>query len=331
MSVFSFHRPDKVLMVESSDFFGKFELKPLEPGYGITIGNALRRVLLSSLEGYAISSIKLEGVEHEFSSINGVIEDVTDIILNLKRVRFKSNIESKQGAPYEETVKISLSDSDSFKAGDIEKFTPNFSVINKDLVICSMDKNTKLDIKLVIKKGRGFVLSDDNSVDNKELGVIFMDTIHTPIKNVSFKIDNYRIGQRTDYEKLVLEITSDGSINPKEALTKAATVLVEHFMLCSEEKIVIEEDREVLRRDKIDEGDILLDHLLNTRLDDMDVSVRALNCLKSAEIATLGELVVYKKEDLIKFRNFGKKSLDELQHLLESKGLHFGMNIHKKK
>ncbi len=326
MAILAFQRPDKVVMLEAGDTYGKFEFRPLEPGYGITVGNALRRILLSSLEGYAITSIKIEGVQHEFSTIPGVVEDVTEIILNLKQICFKQMAEDTQN----ETVNVTLSGQETFKAGDLDKFLTGFKVLNPDLVICNMASNVKFQIKLEIEKGRGYVPAEENRPENAEIGLVAIDSIYTPIKNVKYAIENYRVEQKTDYEKLVIELETDGSIHPKEALKEAAKILIHHFMLFSDEKITIEtEEKQVT--DEFDEEILHMRQMLKTRLVDMDLSVRALNCLKAAAVETLGDLVKFSKNDLLKFRNFGKKSLTELDELLESMNLTFGMDIAKYK
>lgn len=326
MAILNFQKPDKVIMIESTDFEGRFEFRPLEPGYGLTVGNALRRVLLSSLEGYAITSIRIEGVEHEFSTIKGVVEDVTEMILNLKQVRFKQQIEESDN----ETVAISISGQEQLTAGDFQNFISGFQVLNPELVICNMEKSVKIDLELTIEKGRGFVLSEDNKKSNAPLGTIFTDAIYTPIKNVKYAVENYRVEQKTDYEKLVFDIVTDGSINPKDALTEAAKILIHHFMLFSDERITLEAD-EIAQTESYDEESLHMRQLLKTRLIDMDLSVRALNCLKAAEVDTLGDLVAFNKNDLMKFRNFGKKSLTELDELVATKGLTFGMDLSKYK
>jgi len=313
-------------MIESTDYNGRFEFRPLEPGYGLTVGNALRRVLLSSLEGYAITSLKVEGVEHEFSTIKGIVEDVTEMVLNLKQVRFKKQIEDTDN----EIVTISVKNQNRLVAGDLQKFISGFQVLNPDLVICNMEKSVKLDFELTIEKGRGFVIADDNKKSNVALGTIFTDSIFTPIKNVKYAIENFRVEQKTDYEKLVFDIETDGSINPKEALTEAAKILIHHFMLFSDERITLEAD-EIAETETYDEESLHMRQLLKTRLVDMDLSVRALNCLKAAEVDTLGDLVSFNKNDLMKFRNFGKKSLTELDELVNIKGLSFGMDLSKYK
>lgn len=326
MAILDFQKPDKVIMIQSDTHEGQFEFRPLEPGYGITIGNALRRILLSSLEGYAISSIKVESVDHEFSTIKGVIEDMTEIILNLKQVRFKRQIEDTDT----ETIMVSISGQDMFTAGDIGKFATSFQVLNPDLVICNMDPSVKLNMQITVIKGRGYVPAEENKLTNVSFGTVFIDSIFTPIKNVKFGVENFRVEQKTDYEKLVLEIRTDGSISPKDALQESAKILIHHFMLFSDERITL--DSEIKSEtEEFDESSLHMRQLLKTRLVDMDLSVRALNCLKAADVDTLGELVSYNKNDLLKFRNFGKKSLTELEELVDSKGLHFGMNVAKYK
>jgi len=326
MAILNFQKPDKVIMIESTDFEGRFEFRPLEPGYGLTIGNALRRVLLSSLEGYAITSLRVEGIEHEFSTIKGVVEDVTEIILNLKQIRFKQQIEDTDN----ETVSISVSGQEHLTAGDFQNFISGFQVLNPELVICNMEKSVKLDLEITIEKGRGFVLSEENKKANAPLGTIFTDAIYTPIKNVKYAVENYRVEQKTDYEKLIFDVITDGSINPKDALTEAAKILIHHFMLFSDERITLEAD-EIAQTESYDEESLHMRQLLKTRLIDMDLSVRALNCLKAAEVDTLGDLVSFNKNDLMKFRNFGKKSLTELDELVNVKGLTFGMDLSKYK
>ena len=326
MAILNFQKPDKVIMNSSTETEGQFEFRPLEPGYGLTVGNALRRVLLSSLEGFAITSIRIEGVEHEFSTMKGVVEDVTEIILNLKQVRFKRQIDEQES----ETIKISISDQDSFKAGDLGRFISAFQVLNPDLVICNMDPSVKLEMELTVEKGRGYVPAEENKRPESALGTIFVDSIYTPIKNVKYSIENYRVEQKTDFEKLIIDIVTDGSIHPKEALTEAAKILIHHFMLFSDERIALEEKvkEEV---ETYDEEVLHMRQMLKTKLTDMDLSVRALNCLKAAEVETLGDLVMYTKNDLMKFRNFGKKSLTELEELVDIKGLQFGMDLAKYK
>ena len=326
MAILNFQKPDKVIMIDSSEFEGKFEFRPLEPGYGLTVGNALRRVLLSSLEGFAITSVKLENVEHEFSTITGVVEDVTEIILNLKQIRFKRQIEESE----HEKVTISIAGQEEIKAADFQKFISGFQVLNPDLTICKLEKNIQFNMEITIEKGRGYVPAEENKNSNTELGVIAIDSIFTPIKNVKYSIENYRVEQKTDYEKLVFEIISDGSIHPKDALTEAAKTLIHHFMLFSDERITLEAD-EIAQTETYDEESLHMRQLLKTKLIDMDLSVRALNCLKAAEVDTLGDLVSYNKNDLMKFRNFGKKSLTELEELVVLKGLSFGMDLTKYK
>lgn len=326
MAILAFQKPDKVIMIEADEFKGIFEFRPLEPGFGITIGNALRRILLSSLEGFAITSIKIEGVAHEFSTIKGVVEDVSEIVLNLKKIRFKRQIESEST----EKVTVVLSDQDSFKAGDINKFLSVFQVLNPEVEICHMDPSVKLTVEVTIDKGRGYVPADENKTMNPDLNVIFIDSIHTPIKNVKYFVENYRVEQKTDYEKLVFEITTDGSVHPKDALKEAAKILIQHFMLFSDEKITLDTEEKAVT-DEFDENSLHIRQLLKTKLVDMDLSVRALNCLKAADVESLGDLVQFNKNDLLKFRNFGKKSLTELEELVKSKGLEFGMNVSKYK
>ena len=326
MAILAFQKPDKVLMLEADAFFGKFEFRPLEPGYGITIGNALRRILLSSLEGYAISSVKIEGVEHEFATIPGVLEDVTNIILNLKQVRFKHEGDDVD----EEKVTVSVAKKEVFKAGDIGKqLTGGFEVLNPELEICHLDPNASFQIELTINKGRGYVPADEHA-PSSDVRVLPVDSIYTPIRNVKYTIDNYRVEQKTDYERLILEVSTDGSIHPKEAFKEAAKILIYHFMLFSDEKIAME-TVDIENNEEFDEEVLHMRQLLKTKLADMDLSVRALNCLKAADVETLGELVHYNKNDLLKFRNFGKKSLTELDELLDELHLSFGMDISKYK
>ena len=326
MSILAFQKPDKVLMLEADNTFGKFEFRPLEPGYGVTIGNALRRILLASLEGYAICNIRIDGVKHEFATIKGVKEDVTNVILNLKKVRLKRVVEDTEF----EKATIKVSGQDVFKAGDIGKVLNGFEVLNPELVICHMDPSTGFQIDLNINKGRGYVPADENRNPNDTIDTIAIDSIYTPIINVKYTVDNYRVEQKTDYEKLTLEITTDGSIHPKDALKDAAKILIQHFMLFSDEKIALDSN-ETEGNEEFDEEVLHMRQLLKTKLVDMDLSVRALNCLKSAELETLAELVVFNKTDLLKFRNFGKKSLLELEDLLANLDLSFGMDISKYK
>ena len=326
MSILAFQKPEEVVMVKSTDTKGVFEFRPLEPGFGTTIGNALRRILLSSLEGFAITSIRIDGVSHEFASIDGVIEDVADMVLNFKQVRFKQQVVEET----HEKVNVVISGQEEFKAGDINKFLNVFQVLNPELVICHMDPSVKLNIELTIGKGRGYVPADENKVVGAPVDTIAIDSIYTPIRNVSFKVENYRVEQKTDYEKLVIEILTDGSINPKDALKEAAKILIYHFMLFSDEKITPVLDEKTVT-EEFDESSLHIRQLLKTKLVDLDLSVRALNCLKAAEVETLGELVAFNKQDLLKFRNFGKKSLTELDELVRSRGLEFGMNVSKYK
>ncbi len=326
MAILAFQRPDKVIMQKSTDFDGTFEFRPLEPGFGVTIGNALRRILLSSLEGYAITSIRFSGVSHEFSTIKGVVEDVTDIILNLKQVRFKKT--GDQGDS--EKIFIVLNGQDQFKAGDISKFSNNFEVLNPDFVVCNMDPAVTIEVELSVSKGRGYVNAEENKVTDGPVGVIAIDSIYTPIKNVKYTIENYRVEQKTDYEKLLLDISTDGSIHPEEALKEAARILIQHFMLFSDENMLLESQTKEETK-VVDEEILHMRKILKTELVDLDLSVRALNCLKAADIRTLAELVTYDVADMLKFRNFGKKSLSEIQELVKAKGLSFGMNLSKYK
>ncbi len=325
MAILAFQKPDKVIMLESTDTFGKFEFRPLEPGYGITVGNALRRVLLSSLEGFAITSVKIEGVDHEFDTIPGVIESVVDIILNLKQVRFKREVKEETS----ETINFTVSGKSEFTAEDISKSLCSFSVLNPELHICSMEPTVALNIELHIGKGRGYVPSDENKVEGAPIGTIPVDSIFTPIKNVNYYVDDCRVEQKTDYDRLNIEITTDGSIHPKDALTEAAKILIYHFMLFSDEKITLEETPEKNTPETLDEESLRMRHLLLTKLSDMELSVRALNCLKAAEIETFADLVSHERADLIKFRNFGKKSMNEIDMLMDRVKLTFGMDVTK--
>jgi len=326
MAILAFQKPDKVILLEADDQYGKFEFRPLEPGYGITVGNALRRILLSSLEGFAITTVKIEGVDHEFSTVTGVIEDVTEILLNLKQVRFRRMVEDVDG----EKIVIKVSGQEILKAGDLNNVLSSFEVLNPDHVICHMEPDVKLQIEVTINKGRGYVPAEENQPAEAEFGVIAVDSIFTPIRNVRYAIENYRVEQKTDYEKLVIEITTDGSIHPKDALKEAAKILIYHFMLFSEDKITIDyEDK--MANEEFDEEILHMRQLLKTKLVDLDLSVRALNCLKAAEVESLGDLVKFNKNDLLKFRNFGKKSLTELDELLETMSLSFGMDVAKYK
>jgi DNA-directed RNA polymerase subunit alpha len=324
MAILAFQKPDKVIMQKSTDFDGTFEFRPLEPGFGVTIGNALRRILLSSLEGYAITSVRFSGVSHEFSTIKGVVEDVTEIILNLKQVRFKKSGDSGDS----EKIFVIINGQDQFKAGDITKFSNNFTVLNPDFVVCNMETSVTLEVELTVSKGRGYVQAEENKSTDVPVGVIAIDSIYTPIKNVKYTIENYRVEQKTDYEKLVLDIATDGSIHPEDALKEAAKILIHHFMLFSDENIMLEAQAKEETKE-VDEEILHMRKILKTELVDLDLSVRALNCLKAADIRTLAELVSYDVADMLKFRNFGKKSLTEIQDLVKSKGLSFGMNLSK--
>ncbi len=326
MAILAFQKPDKVIMLESDDRFGKFEFRPLEPGYGITIGNALRRILLSSLEGFAITTVKIEGVDHEFSAIKGVVEDVTEIILNIKQIRFKRQVEEVEG----EKFTVNITGKDTLTAGDLNGALSNFQVLNPDVVICHMEPSVNLIIEFTVEKGRGYVPAEENKGLNPLIGQVAVDSIFTPIKNVKFVVENYRVEQKTDYEKLVLELLTDGSISPKEALKEAAKILILHFMLFSDDKITLDTE-EKASSEEFDETSLHMRQLLKTKLVDMDLSVRALNCLKAADVETLADLVSLNKHDLLKFRNFGKKSLTELEELIKSKNLSFGMNLSKYK
>ena len=326
MAILAFQKPDKVLMLEADNAFGKFEFRPLEPGYGVTVGNALRRILLSGLEGFAICSIRIDGVQHEFATITGVKEDVTNIILNLKQVRFKQLVEEVET----EKVNITVENTTEFRAGDIGKCLSGFEVLNPELVICRLDPKAKMQIEISINKGRGYVVSDENRIYCTDVNTIPIDSIYTPIRNVKYAVEPFRVEQKTDYDKLVLEITTDGSIHPKEALKEAAKILIYHFMLFSDEKITLE-DTSFDTNEEFDEEVLHMRQLLKTKLTDLNLSVRALNCLKAAEVDTLGDLVQFNKTDLLKFRNFGKKSLTELDDLLESLNLSFGTDITKYK
>ena len=326
MAILAFQKPDKVIMLEATPQYGKFEFRPLEPGFGTTVGNALRRILLSSLEGYAINTIKIEGVEHEFASIPGVREDVTNIILNLKQVRFKKVVDEFET----EKISLTISDSNEFKAGELSKYLTGFEVLNPELVICHLDSKATIQIEITINKGRGYVPADENREFCSDVNQIAIDSIYTPIRNVKYTVEPFRVEQKTDYDKLLLEITTDGSIHPKDALKEAAKILIYHFMLFSDEKITME-DAANLENEEFDEEVLHMRQLLKTRLVDMNLSVRALNCLKAADVETLGDLVQFNKNDLLKFRNFGKKSLTELDDLLESLNLSFGTDISKYK
>ena len=324
MAILAYQKPYKLIMLDATDTFGRFEFRPLEPGYGITVGNALRRILLSALEGFAITSIKIQGVDHEFDTIPGVIESVVDIVLNLKQVRFKKLVEEANG----ETVTVSVSGKQDFTAEDISKQLTSFKVLNPELHICSMEPSVNLSITMTIGKGRGFVPADENKVDGAPFGTIAIDSIFTPIKNVNFRVSDWRVEQKTDYEKLDIEITTDGSIHPKDALKEAAKILIHHFMLFSDEKITLETPQEKVSNE-LDEESLRMRHLLLTKLSDMELSVRALNCLKAANIDTFADLVSLQRNELMKFRNFGKKSLSEIDNLVERLKLNFGMDVSK--
>ena len=326
MAILAFQKPDKVIMLENDSKYGKFEFRPLEPGFGTTVGNALRRILLSSLEGFAINTLKIEGVEHEFASVPGVREDVTNIILNLKQVRFRQLVEEFET----EKVSITVANTTEFKAGDISKYLTGFEVLNPELVICHLDSKGTMQIEISINKGRGYVPAEENKEYCTDVNLIPIDSIYTPIRNVKYAVEPFRVEQKTDYDKLVLEITTDGSIHPKEALKEAAKILIYHFMLFSDEKITID-DSANMENEEFDEEVLHMRQLLKTKLVDMNLSVRALNCLKAADVETLGDLVQFNKNDLLKFRNFGKKSLTELDDLLESLNLSFGTDISKYK
>ena len=326
MAILSLQKPDKVLMLEADSKLGKFEFRPLEPGYGITVGNALRRILLSSLEGYAITTVKIDGIDHEFSTIKGVIEDVTEIILNFKQVRFRRSVDDVDN----EKITVKIHNNEVFKAGDLNNALSSFEVLNPDLVIFRMEPDVKLHVELTVSKGRGYVPAEENEPADSEFGLIAIDSIFTPVRNVKYSVENYRVEQKTDYEKLLFEIETDGSIHPKDALKEAAKILIYHFMLFSDEKITLDSD-DKLANEEFDEEVLHMRQLLKTKLIDLDLSVRALNCLKAAEVETLGDLVKFNKNDLLKFRNFGKKSLTELDELLESMSLSFGMDVTKYK
>ena len=322
MAILAFQKPEKVIMLESTSSFGRFEFRPLEPGFGMTVGNALRRILLSSLEGYAITTVKVAGVDHEFAAIPGVMEGMLEIVLNLKQVRFIKTVESVEG----EKVTVNVAGQSELTAGYISTFLTNFKVLNPELVICRLDPEVKLQIELTVAKGRGYVPAEENRPADAEFGVLPIDSIHTPIKNVKYSVENYRVEQKTDYEKLNLEITTDGSIHPKDALKEAAKILIHHFMLFSDEKITLNLE-ESSATEEFDEDVLHMRQLLKTKLSEQDLSVRALNCLKAAEVETVGDLVRFNRNDLLKFRNFGKKSLSELDELLTTLNLHFGMDV----
>ena len=324
MGVIPFQKPNKVVMTKSNEATGTFEFFPLEKGYGVTIGNAMRRVLLSSLEGYAISAVKIQGADHEFSTVKGIVEDVVEIVLNLKQVRFKSNTVSEE----QDKLFISIKGKDQFLAGDIGRYTNDYSILNPELVICNMDPTVNIELELTVSKGRGYVPADENKQKDAPIGVIAVDSIYTPIKNVKFNVEDYRVEQKTDFEKLVMDVTTDGSIHPEEALKEAAKILIEHFVLFSDENIMPETKVSSIV-EEVDESFLQMRKILKTALADLDLSVRAYNCLKAAENKTLGELVNYHIDDLLKFRNFGKKSLSELEEFVRDRGLHFGMDVSK--
>jgi DNA-directed RNA polymerase subunit alpha len=326
MAILNFVKPDKVIMINSTETTGQFEFRPLEPGFGITIGNSLRRILLSSLEGYAITSLRIEGVDHEFSTIKGVVEDVTEIVLNLKQVRFKKQLDNHDN----EKITVHFAGADKFTAGDIGKYVNGFQILNPELVIFNCDSSVRLKMELTVERGRGYVPAEENKTNSAPIGTIFIDSIYTPVKNVKYNIENYRVEQKTDYERLIVDIVTDGSIHPKDALKEAAKILIFHFMLFSDEKITLHAE-EKRNEEEFDETSLHMRQLLKTKLVDMDLSVRALNCLKAADVETLGELVSFNKNDLLKFRNFGKKSLTELEDLVQAKTLQFGMNVAKYK
>ena len=322
MAILAFQKPEKVIMLESTSSFGRFEFRPLEPGFGMTVGNALRRILLSSLEGYAITTVKVSGVDHEFAAIPGVMEGMLEIILNLKQVRFIRTVENVDS----EKVTVNVAGQTELTAGYISNFLTNFKVLNPELVICRLDPDVKIQMELTINKGRGYVPADENQPADAEFGLLPIDSIHTPIKNVKYSVENYRVEQKTDYEKLNIEVTTDGSIHPKDALKEAAKILIHHFMLFSDEKITLNME-ENSATEEFDEDVLHMRQLLKTKLSDQDLSVRALNCLKAAEVETVGDLVRFNRNDLLKFRNFGKKSLSELDDLLATLNLHFGMDV----
>jgi DNA-directed RNA polymerase subunit alpha len=325
MAILNFQKPDKIVLQKATDFEGQFEFRPLEPGYGLTIGNALRRVLLNSLEGYAITGIKIEGVDHEFATVKGVTEDVTEMILNLKQVRFRKKVDHDVAS---EKVLLGIKGKTEFTAGMISEGTHSFEVMNPDLVICTMDPSARMDIEITIGRGRGYIPAEENKLKDAVFGSIPVDSIHTPIKNVKYAIENYRVEQRTDYEKLVLDVSTDGTINPEEAVKQASRILIQHLMIITDENITFD-SKEDKKEDVVDEQVLQLRKVLKTPLEDLDLSVRAFNCLKAAKINSLSELVQYEQEDLMKFRNFGQKSLSEIEQVLSERGLHFGMDLNK--
>ena len=327
MAILNFQKPDKIILQKATDFEAQFEFRPLEPGYGVTIGNALRRVLLSSLEGYAIIGVKIEGADHEFATLKGVTEDVVEIILNLKQVRFKKKVEHEVT---QEKITLSLKNMTEFTAGMLGEATPSFEVMNPSLLICTLDSSAKLDIELTIGKGRGYVPAEDNKPKDAPFGYIPTDAIFTPIKNVKYAIENTRVEQRTDFEKLIMEVSTDGTIHPEEAVKQASRILIQHLMIITDENITFD-NKEEKKEDLVDEQTLQLRKILKTPLEDLDLSVRAFNCLKAAKINSLSELVTYEQEDLMKFRNFGQKSLAEIEQVLGERGLHFGMDLGKLK
>jgi DNA-directed RNA polymerase subunit alpha len=325
MAILNFQKPDKIVLQKATEFEAQFEFRPLEPGYGVTIGNALRRVLLSSLEGFAIVGIRIEGVDHEFATIKGITEDVLEIILNLKQVRFKKKVDHEVS---QEKVTLSIKNKSEFTAGMIGEATQNFDIMNPDLLICTLDSSAKLDIELTVSKGRGYVPAEDNKVKDAPFGYIPTDAIFTPIKNVKYAIENTRVEQRTDYEKLIMDVSTDGTIHPEEAVKQASRILIQHLMIITDENITFD-NKEEKKEDLVDEQTLQLRKVLKTPLEDLDLSVRAFNCLKAAKINSLSELVQYEQEDLMKFRNFGQKSLAEIEQVLTERGLHFGMDLQK--
>jgi DNA-directed RNA polymerase subunit alpha len=325
MAILNFQKPDKIVLQKATEFEAQFEFRPLEPGYGVTIGNALRRVLLSSLEGFAIVGIRIEGIDHEFATIKGITEDVLEIILNLKQVRFKKKVDHEVS---QEKVTLSIKNKSEFTAGMIGEATQNFEIMNPDLLICILDSSAKLDIELTISKGRGYVPAEDNKVKDAPFGYIPTDAIFTPIKNVKYAIENTRVEQRTDYEKLIMDVSTDGTIHPEEAVKQASRILIQHLMIITDENITFD-NKEDKKEDVVDEQMLQLRKILKTPLEDLDLSVRAFNCLKAAKINSLSELVQYEQEDLMKFRNFGQKSLAEIEQVLAERGLHFGMDLSK--
>jgi DNA-directed RNA polymerase subunit alpha len=325
MAILNFQKPDKIVLQKATEFEAQFEFRPLEPGYGVTIGNALRRVLLSSLEGFAIVGIRIEGIDHEFATIKGITEDVLEIILNLKQVRFKKKVDHEVSL---EKVTLSIKNKSELTAGMIGEATQNFDIMNPDLLICTLDSSAKLDIELTISKGRGYVPAEDNKVKDAPFGYIPTDAIFTPIKNVKYAIENTRVEQRTDYEKLIMDVSTDGTIHPEEAVKQASRILIQHLMIITDENITFD-NKEDKKEDVVDEQMLQLRKILKTPLEDLDLSVRAFNCLKAAKINSLSELVQYEQEDLMKFRNFGQKSLAEIEQVLAERGLHFGMDLSK--